>query len=146
MLAVRFSIKAIVDPGPVQRSYARAERSVLVRTAARARVFARNRMRRRSRASRPGEGPTVRGGQLKRFMLFAYEADKHVSVMGPRLLAGANGDTPEVLEKGLTAVRRVGRGANRRRASVRYEARPTTAPAQLFVIPQMPGFWAGAVR
>jgi hypothetical protein len=79
-------------------------------------------------------------------MLFAYEANKHVSVMGPRLLAGAKGDTPEVLEKGLTAVRRVGRGANRRRASVNYEARPTTVPAQLFVVPQMPGFWAGAVR
>jgi hypothetical protein len=79
-------------------------------------------------------------------MLFAYEADKHVAVMGPRLLAGAKGDTPEVLEKGLMAVRRVGRGANRRRQSVRYEARPTTVPAQLFVIPQMPGFWAGAIR
>lgn len=79
-------------------------------------------------------------------MLFAYEPSKHVAVMGPRLLAGASGDTPEVLEKGLSAVRVVGRGKQRHRATVMYEARPTTAPAQMFVVPQMPGFWAGAVR
>jgi len=108
-------------------------------------------MRRRKRAARPGEGPTVRQGQLKRFLLFAVEPGelfgrRGTAVIGPKKLPGASGDTPEALEKGKRTMRTVGRGASRRRQSVRYEARPSTVPALAQKQNDLPNFWRDAIR
>lgn len=143
VLRIKLDVRAAIDIRAVSRAYERAERQVLTRAAARGRTFARRAMRRRSRASRPGEAPTVRRGQLKRFLIFAYEPDKHVAIFGPRKLSGS-GDTPEALERGKTTYRRVGR--RRQRRPVTYEKRPAMVPALAIVTPELPGMWRGAVR
>jgi len=135
-----------IDLRPIRQAYQKAERQVLMRAAGRGRVMARRRMRKRSRSSRPGEGPTERKGQLKRFLVYAYEPAKHVAVFGPRKLSGARGDTPEALERGKTTMRRVGRGRNRRRQAVRYEKRPAMVPALQELMPAMPAMWKNAIK
>lgn len=137
--------KFAFDSSKVNAAYLKAERQVLTRAAARGRVMARRRMRKRKRASHPGEAPTVRKGQLKRFLIYAYEAGKHVALFGPRKLAGAK-DTPEALEKGLTVARKVGRGRNRRSRSIKYEKRPAMAPALNELTPDLPAMWKNAIR
>lgn len=144
-MELRYSLSQFIDETKrVETAYLRAERSVLIRAAARGRTFARNAMRRRSRASRPGEAPSVRRGQLKRFLIFAFDAPRHVALFGPRKLAGATGDTPEALERGKTTIRRVGR--NRESRSVRYLKRPAMVPALGLVSPELPGMWSGAIK
>lgn len=144
---VRVAVKIEVYHRQVRIAYQRGERQALIRGAAFIRGKARRRMRRRSRASRAGEGPTVRQGQLKRFLVFAYEGPaKGTAVIGPRRLAGATGDTPEALERGKVTTRWVGRGKRRRRASIHYEPRPATVPALGEAKPQLPEFWRGAIR
>jgi hypothetical protein len=138
--------KFAFDSSKVNAAYLAAERRILTRAAARGRVMARRRMKKRKRASNPGEGPTVRKGQLKRFLIYAYEAGKHVSLFGPRKLAGSNQDTPAVLEKGLTASRKVGRGKNRRSKSIKYEKRPAMVPALKELTPDLPAMWKNAIR
>lgn len=135
-----------MQPQQITRAYLQAERRVLTAAAARGRTIARRAMRRRNRASRPGEAPSSRQGQLKRFLVFAYEPAAHVSLFGPKKLAGARGDTPEALEHGKTTTRRVGRGRNRRQRAVRYEPRPAMVPALNQIMPGLPAMWKDAIR
>ncbi len=139
-MAIRF----VDEANRVHEAYRRAERRVLVRAAARGRAIARSAMRRRSRPSRPGEAPTVRKGQLKRFLLFAWDEPRRVAVFGPQKLSGAAGDTPEALEKGLTTVRRVGR--KRQARQIKYEKRPAMLPALERIAPDLPAMWSEALR
>lgn len=134
-----------IDAGRVNKAYLKAERQVLMRAAARGRGIAKRAMRKRKRASRPGEAPSVRKGQLKKFILFAFDAPKHVALFGPKKLPGSK-DTPEVLEKGLIASRRVGRGRNRRNKSIRFAKRPAMVPALDQIMPGLPAMWKNAIR
>jgi hypothetical protein len=139
-------IRALINIKPVKDAYLKAERQVLTKAAGRGRMMARRAMRRRSRAARPGEAPSVRKGQLKRFLIYAYEPARHVAVFGPRKLSGATGDTPEALERGKTTMRRVGRGRNRRQQAVTYEKRPAMVPALKELTPGLPAMWKNAIR
>lgn len=143
-IQIKLDMKTLIDPGPVNRAYQDAERKVLTEAARRGRVLARSAMRRRKRASRPGEAPSVRKGQLKRFLVYAYEPGKHVSLFGPRKLSGAVQDTPEALEKGLAVTRRVGRKRIAKR--IKIDKRPAMVPALDVVRPDLPAMWRGAVR
>lgn len=133
------------DSRKVTAAYLKAERQVLTRAAARGRVIARRAMRKRRRASRPGEAPTERKGQLKRFLLYAFEPEKHVAVFGPKKLPGAK-DTPEALEKGLATTRKVGRGKNRRTKSIKFDKRPAMVPALNEISPGLSAMWKNAIR
>lgn len=133
------------DSRKVTAAYLKAERQVLTRAAARGRAIARRAMRKRRRASRPGEAPSVRKGQLKRFILFAYEPARHVAIFGPKKLPGSK-DTPEVLEKGLSTNRKVGRGAARRTKSIKYDKRPAMVPALNEISPGLSAMWKNAIR
>jgi len=53
----------------------------------------------RRRSSRPGQPPYVRRGQLKRFVLFGYDADRKSVVIGPKALS-SRPQAPEALEYG----------------------------------------------
>ena len=130
----------------VSAAYLRAERRVLTRAAARGRSIARRAMRKRRRASRPGEAPTERKGQLKRFILFAYQSDQHVAIFGPKKLPNTYADTPEALEKGLATRRKVGRGANRRSKTVKFDKRPAMVPALQDITPGLPAMWKNSIR
>lgn len=144
MIPLRFSVKVQMNARAVVRAYERGERRALIRGAAYIRGMAKRRMRRRSRASRPGEGPTVRKGQLKQFLLYAHEPLRHTAVIGPKQLGSS--DTPEALEHGKTVSRWVGRGSKRRRQRVDYDARPSTMPALAQGKDRLPSFWQGAIR
>jgi hypothetical protein len=144
-LRVRLVVESL-EPRRVLRATNTAERKVLTQAGREARKFARGRMRRRKGPSRPGQGPTVWRGQLKRFLLFAYDPIAGVVVVGPKRLPGARGDTPEVLEHGGHTSRRVGRGRNRRRERVTYKKRPAMLPALEKTAPDLPGLWRDAIR
>jgi hypothetical protein len=88
----------------------------------------------------------VRKGQLKRFLLYAYEVKRHVSLFGPIKLAGSNQDTPAALERGLSVARKVGWGRNRRSRSIKYEKRPAMVPALNELTPDLPAMWKDAIR
>lgn len=135
-----------IDRARMIRAYDRGERRALSRGAARIRLYSRRRMRRRKRAARPGEGPTVRQGQLKRFLLYAYEPQTGTAVIGVKKLPGARSDTPAILEHGGVISREVGRGRDRRRARVRYEKRPATGPGLDQGRGELPGFWRDVVK
>ena len=145
-MKLRIGVRIDMDTRRLSRAYARAERSALSRAGAYVRKLARSHMRRRSRAARPGEGPTVREGQLKTFLLWAYEPQRHTTVVGPKRLPGATADTPEAMEHGKVLTRWVGRGSRRRRQAIAYEKRPSTMPALGMAGPDLPDFWRDAVR
>jgi len=146
MLAIQLGIRQTLQPSAINKAYLAAERRVLTAAAARGRVIARNAMRRRKRAARPGEAPSVRGGQLKRFLVYAFEPAQHVALFGPRYLSGSRQSTPEVLEHGKTVPRRVGRGRKRRWQNVRYEPRPAMVPALEKIMPGLPAMWKDSIR
>jgi len=146
MLQLKLKLLGGLNPAPIMRAVARAERQVLTRAGARVRGMARALMRRRKRASRPGEAPTVRKGTLKQFILFAYEPEKHTTVIGPKKLPNAWPDTAEALERGKTTVRVVGRRKERRRKAVKFEPRPAMQPALDKMAPLLPAMWRGAVK
>lgn len=66
---------------------------------------ARQRIRKRRRPSRPGEGPTFQGGPLKPLLLFAFDAARESVVIGPARLNSriAQLEIPRLLEEGGTA-------------------------------------------
>ena len=135
-----------LDARRITKAYLDAERQVLTKAAVRGRKLARAAMRKRKRASKPGEAPTVRMGQLKRFLLFAYEPEKHVAIFGPKKLEGGQKDTPEIMEKGGSATRVVGRGRFRRKKAINYKKRPAMVPALDKISPDLPAMWTNAIR
>lgn len=75
-------------------------------------------------ASRPGEPPRSVTGLLKKFLFFAYDAQRKSVVIGPAKLNSPS-DAPSVLEYGGTTTVRTAKG---RRTAI-IKKRPYMAPA-----------------
>lgn len=120
------------------------KRRALSRFGAYTRRSARQSIRRRKRASRPGEAPTSRKGQLKRFLFFAYESQGESVVIGPAKLSGSTFSIPEIIEHGGTVSVTTGR-KRRRRLRARYAARPFMQPAFQKTQQRLPQIWENAV-
>lgn len=88
-------------------------------------------------ASRPGDPPRSVLGFLKKFIYFAWDADRKSVVIGPALFGGAKGKAPRALEEGGTVVLWNGK-------SVRIEPRPYMRPAFDAELPKVPSLWATA--
>lgn len=82
----------------------RARRRVLSRFGAFVRTRARSSIRKRKKASAPGQPPSSHEGSLKRLLFFAYDASSRSVVVGP--VPFQRGEAPELLEEGGTAIRR----------------------------------------
>lgn len=126
----------------VRSAVDRGRRQALSRFGAFTRRSARQSLRRRRRASRPGEAPTNRKGQLKRFLFFGYEPTSESVVIGPAKLSRSSFSIPEILEHGGTAVVA---NRKRRRVRARYAARPFMQPAFEKEQQKLPQLWKDAI-
>ncbi len=128
----------------------RTKKRVLNRFGAFVRTKARQSIRKRKRVSRPGEPPTNRKGQLKRFLFYGYEPNRDSVVIGPARLSGSKFSIPEIIEHGGAAtirVRRKKRGKRRRiRKRVTYAARPFMQPAFEKEQQKLPQLWKDAIQ
>jgi len=89
------------DSREVTRHIDKATRRVLSRFGAYVRANAKQSIRKRKKASRPGKPPSSHTGLLKRFIFFAYDRDARSVVIGPERLPGSRyGEAPSVLEYG----------------------------------------------
>lgn len=75
----------------------------------------------------PGKPPFGHGQQkLKKFVFFAYDADRKTMIVGPAKLDGTRGGGPEFIEYGGPTTIRTRRGRAR---SVRFHGNPFMRPA-----------------
>lgn len=128
-----------------------ATRRVLSKFGAYVRRTAKSSIRKRKRASEPGQPPSSHTGLLKKFIWFGYEPTQQSVVIGPAKLTSKSSGAQETLEHGGTATlmefQWVGRGRRqRRKRNVRIAARPFMAPAMDKEIPKLPSMWANSIR
>lgn len=122
----------------------RAERRVMNHAGALTRKIARQSLRRRKRASAPGQPPAGRTGLLKDFLFYHYDRSRNTVTVGPyRFATRVPYVVPEILEYGGRVSRR---GRDGRRIEQRYAARPFMRPALDKVAPRFPGLWRDTVR
>jgi hypothetical protein len=124
----------------------RATRRVLSRFGAFVRRAAKSSIRKRKRASQPGQPPSSHTGLLKKFILFGYDPARRSVVIGPMRLNQKVGDAPEALEHGGTS--RVVMGGRRKRRlvrTVRIRPRPFMGPAMKQEETKLPSMWRDSV-
>ncbi len=128
-----------------------ATRRVLSKFGAFVRRTAKGSIRKRKKASVPGQPPSSHTGLLKKFIWFGYEPNEHSVVIGPAKLTSKNTDAPENLEHGgtviLTETKWIGRGKKKRqKRNVHIAARPFMGPAMDKELPKLPSLWDGSVK
>lgn len=111
-----------------------------VRTTAR-RSIKRPPKRAANRTSLPGSAPYSHEGSLKRLIYFGFDPNRRSVVIGP--VPFREGEAPELLEEGGTAVRRDRTG---KRVTARYKPRPFMGPAFANEQPKLPQMWRDSVK
>lgn len=143
--------RCFFDRQPVVSAVDRTKKRVLNRFGAYVRRTARQSIRKRKRVSRPGEPPSSRKGQLRRFLCYGYEPGRDSVVIGPAKLSRSRFSIPEILEHGGVSTVRVRshkdrRGRRRRtRRQVAYAARPFMQPAFEQEQQKLPQLWKDAL-
>lgn len=131
------------DSPKVLRSVDTATRKVFSRFGAFVRRTARGSIRKRNKASRPGQPPSSHTGLLKRFIFFGYDTNRRSVVIGPtRLTENHRGDAPSALEYGGTATL----GQNKDKTCVRIRPRPFMGPAFEKEQTKLPTLWKNSVK
>ena len=133
------------DSGKVLKAVHRARRAALSKAGAFVRRRARSSIRRRKRASRPGQPPTNRSGLLRDWILFGYDHAADTVFVGPVRLQ-KRGNAPEVLEHGGRTIfegYRRGRWVKRR---IRIAPRPFMGPAMEAEAKNFPDLWKNSVK
>ena len=126
-------VRSVVDAGT---------RKVLSRFGAFVRQTARRSIRKRKRASGPGEPPSSHTGLLKRFIFFGYDPAAKSVVIGPERLSSKSGEAPSLLEYGGIATIKTRKGRKR----ARIEQRPYMGPAFEQEQHQLPQMWKDAIH
>jgi len=132
------------DRPQVKRAVDRATARALSRSGGMIRITARRSIRRRKRASAPGQPPSSPTGILRESIFYAFDPRKRSVAIGPVRLGrragdgGSAGTVPALLEGG-------GR-VRRKRRTHRYQARPFMGPAFRNVKNRLPRQWANSVR
>jgi len=150
---IGFDIKRMFfDRTAVRNKTDKATRRVLSKFGAFVRQTAKRSIRKRKRASRPGQPPSSHTGLLKRFIFFGFDVARRSVVIGPVRLTQKTGDVPHVLEYGGT-VRPLSRlSAAQRRArrpssaATRRRPRPFMGPAMEKEKHQLPALWRNSVK
>jgi len=124
----------------------RATRKVLSRFGAFVRTGARHSIRKRKRASAPGEPPSSHTGLLRNFIFFGYDRDRRSVVIGPQRLNQKIGDAPQALEYGGPSTVVEGLRGRRRKRRINIAARPFMGPAFEREKPKLPAMWANSVK
>jgi len=128
-----------------------ATKRVFSRFGAYTRRTARQSIRKRKKASKPGKPPSSHEGLLKRFIFFGYDRRQRSVVIGPEKLSGPVSDTAlEALEYGGRSrtsdyVWTAGRRRKKVFRNVKIDARPFMGPAFEKEKPKLDGLWHNSV-
>jgi hypothetical protein len=129
MIDVKFK-KLFFDSPKVISAVDKTSRRVMCRFGALVRTIAKRSIRKRKKASAPGQPPSSHTGLLKKFIWFGYEPGSKTVVIGPARLTGKNkGEAPSLLEYGKE-----------------FPARPYMGPALEKAQPELPGMWKNSVK
>lgn len=134
-----------VDRKAVLSYVEKKQKRALSKFGAFVRATARQSIRKRKKASRPGQPPTNQTGLLKKFIFYFYDEREGSVVVGPVKLK-RNPDALEALEFGGRFDRSIGRGSGRKRRRVLYKARPFMQPAYEKEKPQLDRVWSEAAK
>ena len=134
------------DRKVVRSAVDRTARRVLSRFGAFVRRAAKSSIRKRKRASAPGEPPSSHTGLLKQFIFFGYDRDRRSVVIGPARLNQKVGEAPAALEYGGTSTVVEGLRGRRRKRKVKIAARPYMGPAFKQEKPKLAAMWRDSVR
>jgi len=129
------------DRAKVVRAADKASRTALSKAGAFIRQSARTSIRPRKGISPPGSPPYSHTGDLRRRILFGYDASSKSVVVGP--LRFKKGEAPPLLEFGGTA-KRVKRGG--KKVTAVYRPRAFMGPALEREAPKLPRMWANSVK
>jgi len=142
------------DRAEVIRRIDKGTRRVLSRFGAFVRRTARQSIRKRKRASKPGQPPSSHTGLLKQFIFFGYDARQRSVVIGPEKLKGPVSEkAPSALEYGgesLTWDKKFGPIGGHVRSTkthrkIKVAARPFMRPAFAKEKPGLPGLWRDSI-
>jgi len=139
--------RTFFDRKVVRNAVDRAARRVLSKFGAFVRRAARSSIRKRKRASTPGEPPSSHTGLLRKFIFFGYDLGSRSVIIGPARLNQRIGNAPEALEYGGVSETAEGsRRRKRRRRRIRIRPRPYMGPAMQKELPKLPAMWRDSVR
>ncbi len=138
--------KMFFDRKAVRSAVDRTARRVLSKFGAFVRRGAKSSIRKRKRASSPGQPPSSHAGLLKKFIFFGYERDRRSVVIGPARLNQKIGDAPHALEHGGVSTVVEGLRGRRRKRRVRIKARPFMGPAFEKEKPKLAAMWRDSVK
>jgi hypothetical protein len=133
--------RGFFDREKVKRSVDAGTRKVLSRFGAFVRQRAKTSIRKRKGTSPPGGPPFSHVGILRRFILFAYDADRKSVVIGPTLTKEGS-EAPRLLEHGGDATLETRHGSKR----AHYRRRPFMGPAFEQEQQKLPALWQNSVR
>jgi hypothetical protein len=148
-IGFRFNFqKTFLKPDRIMNPYKRTERRVLNQIGAFTRRTAKQSIRKRRKASKPGTPPSSHTGGVKRNIFFAYDRNRGSVVIGPIRLGGRKGgpDQPRILEEGgTTTVQKQGKRKSAKKR-VFIQERPFMGPAKEKNLPKLPELWRDAIR
>lgn len=133
------------DRAPVKSAVDAGTRRALSKFGAFVRTRSRSSIRKRKKASKPGQPPSSHVGLLKKFLFFGFDPAAKSVVTGP-VLAGPRSGAPETLEDGGPATVREAVPGGGRKASSPAQARAyrrllgdgrLSAPARQFTTRQI---------
>jgi len=134
------------DRKAVRSAVDRTARRVLSRFGAFVRRAAKSSIRKRKRASAPGEPPSSHTGLLRRFIFFGYDRGRRSVVIGPMRLNQKIGDAPAALEYGGMSTVVEGLRGKRRKRKIKIAARPYMGPAFEQEKPKLAAMWRDSVK
>jgi hypothetical protein len=140
-LSFQAAKQGFFDRAAVQQKVDKATRKVLSRFGAFVRQRAKTSIKKRKGTSPPGQPPYSHVGLLRKFILFAYDADRQSVVIGPTLIREGSA-APRLLEHGGDTVLETRKGRKR----ARYRSRPFMGPAFEAEKPQLSALWKNSVR
>ncbi len=145
---IGFDIKRMFfDRAAVRNKTDKATRRVLSKFGAFVRQTAKRSIRKRKKASRPGQPPSSHIGLLKRFIFFGFDTVRRSVVIGPvRLTQKGRGEAPSALEHGGFVLMRRSRRGRKKKTRARIRPRPFMGPAMEKEKHQLPALWRDSVK
>ena len=138
---LKFAVNSFFDRPAVANALEQGNKRALSKIGAFIRQRARTSIRKRKKASDPGQPPSSHVGFLKKGILFAYDAASKSVVVGP-ILSSSQSGAPERLEYGGTGVV----GPKKKPRVAKYPARPYMRPAFMAELPKMPEQYKGQIK
>jgi hypothetical protein len=123
----------------------KAERKVLSKFGAFVRTRSRSSIRKRKKPAEPGSPPSGHTGELKKWILFVYDPNRHSVIIGPARLNSKIGDAPHALEHGGQTTVRKGSRRKPHMRTVTIRARPVMQPAFDRERQGLPQLWRNSI-